>query len=143
MEINSSTLEKGILASIIIVLCFTFFDDDEKIINEEPKILKEYFKEHPLVAWKSNDKGGDVVKIRYKINTSDRRLWIYDSDGELVHKQPFSRDPMPDGTPRDFTYNWRLYKTERTIDVGPGTYTIILGGDVEGGYGQLSTEINI
>ena len=38
MEINSSTLEKGIIASIIIVLCFTFFDDDEKIINEEPKI---------------------------------------------------------------------------------------------------------
>ena len=84
MEINSSTLEKGIIASIIIVLCFTFFDDDEKIINEEPKILKEYFKEHPLVAWKSTDKGGDVVKIRYKINTSDRRLWIYDSDGRLV-----------------------------------------------------------
>ena len=52
--------------------------------------------------------------------------------GELVHKQPFSRDPkLSDGTYRDFVYTWKLYHTEWTDSIDSGTYQIIVGGDFE------------
>ena len=53
-------------------------------------------------------------------------------------KQPYDRDPNDDGTPRTFTYLWKTYKTERTIDLPEGEYLIVLGGKYEGGYGQIS-----
>ena len=37
---------------------------------------------------------------------------------------------------------WKTYKTERTIDLPEGTYEIILGGEYEGGYGQISVVYN-
>ena len=51
--------------------------------------------------------------------------------------------PWPDGRYRDFTYVWKLYKTERTIDIPAGEYEIVVGGAYEGGFGQLKTTIKI
>ena len=78
------------------------------------------------------------------MNSSNTKLWIYDVDTDrLVHEQPFTRDPWPDGRYRDFTYVWKLYKTERTIDIPTGEYEIVVGGAHEGGFGQLKTTIKI
>ena len=121
---------------IAVVIGLTLRPEKEEVVPI-PKV--ENFDEHPLTAWKD----GKFVKIKYIVDEPNRRLWIYNNDtGELIHKQPYDRDPSDDGTPRTFTYLWKTYKTERTIDLLPGTYQIILGGEYEGGYGQLSILYN-
>ena len=85
-----------------------------------------------------------IVKIKYRVTRSNTKLWIYDVEtGVLVHEQPFDRDPWSDGRYRDFTYIWKLYKTERTKNIPSGQYEIVVGGRYEGGFGQLKTKINI
>ena len=61
----------------------------------------------------------------------------------LVHEQSIIRDPWPDGRHRDFTYVWKLYKTERSQYIPPGEYKIVVGGKHPGGFGQLKTNIKI
>ena len=83
------------------------------------------------------------MKIKYRVTRSNTKLWIYDVEtGVLVHEQPFDRDPWDDGRHRDFTYIWKLYKTERTKYIPSGQYEIVVGGRYEGGFGQLKTKIN-
>ena len=37
---------------------------------------------------------GDLREIKYRVDTRDTKLWIYDLDtGKLVHEQPYTRDP--------------------------------------------------
>ena len=117
---------------IVIVVGLTLIPKEEQVIPEPiPEIP---FESYPLKAWRD----GRVVKIKYRVDEPNRRLWIYNNGGELIHKQPYDRDPNDDGTPRTFTYLWKTYKTERTIDLPEGEYLIVLGGKYEGGYGQIS-----
>ena len=101
------------------------------------------------MAWKSthekwDGKEGDIVKIKYRVTRSNTKLWIYDTKTtELVHEQSIIRDPWPDGRHRDFTYVWKLYKTERSQHISSGEYEIVVGGLHEGGFGQLKTSIII
>ena len=46
---------------------------------------------------------------------------------------------------RDFTYTWKLYQTEWTNEIQPGTYQIIVGGNYEphSANGKVSTLIDI
>ena len=136
----TEVLEYIIAGTIIFILAFVFFNEpEEQVYVPEPPSF-EQFEDWPIVAWFEKDRRGPTVKIRYRIENSNTRLWIYDTEtGELVHKQPFSRDPNLDGTYKDFTYVWKLYKSERTIEISTGIYNIIVGGDFEptklhGGY---------
>ena len=122
---------------IAVVIGLTLRPEKEEVIPEPTAEIS--FNEHPLKAWRD----GNFVKIKYRVDRPNQRLWIYNNDtGELVHKQPYDRDPNDDGTSRTFTYLWKTYKTERTIDLPEGTYEIVLGGEYEGGFGQISVLYN-
>ena len=133
MEINSKILEYGLITAIFFILIFVFSGDpkpEEKW--EKPTIVEEEFDDNPIFTWRSEDKRGDVLKIKYRITNTNTKLWIFDvNTGEVVHEQPFDRDPNLDGTYRDFTYTWKLYRTERTIDMYAGTFQIVVGGIYE------------
>mgnify|MGYP001175022816 CR=1 FL=1 len=130
MNVDVKHLEYGIMFAIFIVLMFLFREEKEEVIvYEKPDISLEEFDSYPLIAWRDRDNKGDVYKIRYRIERQNTKLWIIDYEtGEVVHEQPFDRDPPQDGQYKDFTYTWRLYRTERTIDIYPGTFQIIVGG---------------
>jgi hypothetical protein len=139
----TEVLEYIIAATIVFILAFVFFHEPEPQVYIPDPPNFDQFEDWPIVAWFENDRRGPTVKIRYRIEKQNTRIWIYDSEtDELVHKQPFSRDPNLDGTSKDFTYVWKLYKSERTIDIDFGIYNIIVGGDMEptklhGGYSTM------
>ena len=54
-------------------------------------------------------------------------FYMFNENGKLVHMTPLSLDPFKDGRRRVETYTWRLYRTEWSSDVTPGTYTIVVG----------------
>ena len=127
--------------AILYLLGTVFFDQPTtEELYPEPVYTQQQFDDYPLMAWLSEDRRGQTVKIRYRVDSNNTKIWIYDYEtGLLVHEQPFTRDPHSNGIHRDFTYVWKLYQTERTIDIGPGTYEIIVGGKHEptslhGGY---------
>jgi len=127
-------IEIVLFGLIMVVLGITYFGDDEVVEGvQKPIVSQEEFDEYPLYAWKSthekwNGKIGDIVKIRYRVKSSNTKIWVIDSNFKVVHEQSVKRDPRPDGTPRDFTGTWKLYKSERTQYIEPGDYTIIVGG---------------
>jgi hypothetical protein len=130
MNIDVKYLEYGVIIAICIVLMLIFREEEkEVIVYPKPDITLEEFDAFPLMAWRAVDNKGDVCKIRYRIERENTKLWIFDYEtGEVVHEQPFDRDPKQDGQYKDFTYTWRLYKSERTIDIYPGTFQIVVGG---------------
>ena len=84
-------------------------------------------------------KPGDKVEEEIVIDED-----TYDTKtNNLVHEQSIVRHPGSDGKPRDFTWVWKLYKTERTRYIPPGEYEIVVGGLYEGGFGQLKMRIII
>jgi len=150
MEIDTRLLEKILITLIVIILSLTYLNvaEEEEVIKD-PIINQDSFEIFPLIAWKSTHKKwdgteGDIVKIRYRVEKKNTKLWIYDVETErLVHEQSIIRDPWPDGRHRDFTYIWKLYKTERSQYIPSGEYKIVVGGKHPGGFGQLKTIITI
>ena len=149
IEMSTDRLEKIIIALIFFLLSLTYFTTKEETVKPEFVINEDAFNIFPLIAWKDthkkwDGKEGDIVKIKYRVTRSNTKLWIYDTKTtELVHEQSIIRDPWPDGRHRDFTYVWKLYKTERSQHISPGEYEIVVGGLHEGGFGQLKTNIII
>ena len=150
IKISNDILERVVIVLIAICISLYFMNKDEKKHNKnEITINEDAFDIYPLLAWKDTHKKwdgeqGSIVNIRYRVHRNNTKLWIYNSEtNELVHEQPFERDPKKDGTPRDFTYVWKLYKTERTKHIPSGEYEIVVGGMYEGGFGHLKTNINI
>ena len=148
MEISTKSLEYMLVCSILIVIMWIFREEkQEEITYPQPDISEQQFDSHPLIAWPAVDKKGNVCKIKYRVETNDTKLWIYDFDtGKLVHEQPYTRDPSrQDGSYRDFTYTWKLYKTEWTDKISSGTYQIIIGNNYEphSASGKVSTLIDI
>ena len=150
MEIDTKLAEKILFTLIVVLLSLTYLNvaEEEEVI-QDPIINQDSFEIFPLIAWKSihekwDGKDGDIVKIRYRAEKKNTKLWIYDAEtGRLVHEQSIIRDPWPDGRHRDFTYVWKLYKTERSQHIPPGDYEIVVGGKHPGGFGQLKTIITI
>tara|TARA_Y100001951_G_C11084893_1_gene153441 strand:- start:13 stop:465 length:453 start_codon:yes stop_codon:yes gene_type:complete len=144
-------LEIVLFGLIMVVLGITYFGDDEAVESvQKPIVSQEEFDEYPLYAWKDthetwDGKIGDIVKIRYRVKNSNTKIWVIDSNFTVVHEQSVKRDPKPDGTPRDFTWTWKLYKSERTQHIEPGTYTIIVGGMYKptSTMGKLTYQIKI
>ena len=149
MILETEKLEKIIIGLIFLTLSLTFILSPKDELKQEFKIDKNTFESFPLIAWKTTHEKwdgawGDIVKIKYRVTRSNTKLWIYDVEtGVLVHEQPIDRDPWSDGRYRDFTYVWKLYKTERTKNIPSGQYEIVVGSRYEGGFGQLKTKINI
>jgi len=113
------------LTAISIVIAFIILPDKEVPITAIDFVSTEQFDEYPLVAWSDTDKKGDVIKIKYRVFKDKTYIKVYDMTGKVVHKQPFTRSPWDDGTPRDFTYNWTLYYTQDYGDeIPPGDYEI-------------------
>ena len=124
------TLQEKIIIILLVVICiFIFMPDDKSEVVAEP-IVSEEFDKYPLVAWKDthekwNGKQDDIVKIKYRVFNKDTFIQIINSEGEVVHVQPFQRSPWDDGRYRDFTYTWMLYYTEDYgDDIPPGEYQI-------------------
>ena len=149
IKIDTEVVERIIIALIFLTISLTFILKPEEKVKEEFVINEDSFNIFPLMAWKSthekwDGKEGDIVKIKYRVTRSNTKLWIYDIEtGKLVHEQSIIRDPWPDGRHRDFTYVWKLYKTERSQYIPPGEYEIRIGGLYEGGFGNLKTRIKI
>ena len=146
---NTNRLERIIIALIFLTISLTFILNPKEEVKKEVVINEESFEDHPLVAWRDthkkwNGEQGDIVKIKYRVTNINTKLWIYDvKTDKLVYEQYLQRDPWPDGRYRDFTYVWKLYKTERSQYIPPGEYQIVVGGLHEGGFGQLKTKIKI
>ena len=149
MILETEKIERIIIVLIFLILSLTFILSPKDDLKQEFKIDENSFEIFPLIAWKTTHEKwdgawGDIVKIKYRVTRSNTKLWIYDVEtGVLVHEQPFDRDPWSDGRHRDFTYIWKLYKTERTKYIPSGQYEIVVGSRYEGGFGQLKTKINI
>ena len=149
MKIDKTTLEWILIASISVVLVFTFVDFGDAPTKEEVIMESFDYEDFPLVAWFDTEEKWDgsmqhVVKIKYRVFNHNSRIWIYDINGSVVHKQPYDRDPKDDGTPRDFTYSWRLYKSEWSDAIQSGDYTIRMGfGDPDTGDSQRKINITI
>jgi len=147
MRINLTELEWWLVAITSMVLFYTFADFSDVPIKQEVVIDEMAYEDFPLIAWFDTEEKwdksiGDVVKIKYRVFNHNSRIWVYDENGYVVHKQPYDRDPSDDGTPRDFTYSWRLYKSEWSDEIEPGDYTITMGfGD--SGTGDNRRRINI
>ena len=130
MGIDKTKLEWILIASIGVILVFTFGNFGDEPIKQEVVIDESGYEDYPLVAWKDtqekwNGKLGDIVKIKYRVFNDDTFIQVVDSEGQLVHIQPFQRSPWDDGRYRDFTYTWMLYYTEDYgEDIPPGEYQI-------------------
>ena len=121
--------EKIVIVLTIAVLAFVYAPRKERVVDNTPIIGKE-FEDYPLLAWedtqkKWNGEQGNIVKIKYRVFNEDTFIQVVDSEGQLVHVQPFERSPWGDGRYRDFTYTWMLYYTEDYgDDIPPGEYQI-------------------
>ena len=147
MNIPTYMLDKILIGLIAITLLYIFYPKDDGEIKKEVIIDEMAYEDFPLIAWFDTEEKWDgsiqpVVKIKYRVFDHNSRIWIYDINGSVVHKQPYDRDPKDDGTPRDFTYSWRLYKSEWSDAIQSGDYTITMGfGDP--GTGDNQRKINI
>ena len=120
--------ETGLICAIGLVLFFTISDIGNTEVGSVSNIPSdELFYEYPLVAWQTENKDGDIVKIKYLVEEENTKVRVYDSQGKKVHEQPFDLDRHRDGRERIMIYNWKLYKTEWSQNIVPGTYTIIVG----------------
>jgi hypothetical protein len=130
MRIDKTTIEWILIASIGVILIFTFGNFGDDPTKKEVIIDGSDYEDYPLVAWEDTQKKwngelGDVVKIKYRVFNDDTFIQIVNDENVVVHTQPFQRSPWEDGRYRDFTYTWMLYYTEDYgNDIPPGEYEI-------------------
>jgi hypothetical protein len=137
-------LELALISAICFVLGFIlYYDGPETQSQNEQQV--ENFDEYPLTAWQTTDrKGGECVKVKYRVQKDNTRLYMYNSNGKKVHQQPISLSPHKDGRDRVETYVWKLYRTEWTDKIPPGEYLIIVGTDYDKSQSRnLTIEIDI
>jgi len=150
MKLEEQKIEYIITSLIVVILLITFWPTREVIVTEQVYVGEEEFNQYPLIAWpdtheKWNGKEGDIVRVKYRVTSKNTKLWMFDvSTGKLVHEQSYHRDPWEDKH-RDFTYVWKLYKSERSDYIPPGTYEIIIGGMYKptSNVGKITTIITI
>ena len=142
---NDSIIELILIGGILFCLGFVLFwqPNEEEHVDLEPSI--EEFYRYPLQAWQTTDlQGGDCIKVKYKVQKENTRLYMYNSQGKIVHMSPISLDPFKDGRERIETYVWKLYRTEWTSQTGPGEYQIVVGTDYDRKpFRNLNIEIDI
>jgi len=118
--------ELGLIIAIGFVLAFVFLTPDETAIQSEPPMVEFY--DFPLQAWQTLDKRGkECVKIKYLVDRSNTKLYMFNRNGKIVHKQPLALSPHKNDRDRVETYVWKLYRTEWTDNISPGKYQIVVG----------------
>ena len=129
---NEELLEIILIGAICFTIGFTFFwgpSEDVVDTNNEPT-MKE-FNQYPLQAWQTLDiNGGDAVKVRFRVQKDNTRLYMINSKGKTVHMTPLSYDRYKDRD-RIETYVWKLYRTEWSSQIPAGEYQIIVGSDYD------------
>ena len=142
---DNTLLELVLVTLICFCLGFAFFYNPKSESQNETEPSIEEFYRYPLQAWQTTDvHGGDCVKIKYKIQKENTRLYMYNSQGKMVHMSPISLDPFKDGRERIETYVWKLYRTEWTSQTAPGEYQIVVGTDYDRKpFRNLNIEIDI
>ena len=148
INISTDNVEKIIIFLIFLVLSITYFTIGNEDVKPEVVIDMSDYEDFPLMAWFDTEEKWDgsiqpIVKIKYRVFDHNSRIWVYNANGYVVHKQPYDRDPKDDGTPRDFTYSWRLYKSEWSDKIEPGDYTIKMGYDTKNTGGIMQIVITI
>ena len=84
IKIDTEVVERIIIALIFLTISLTFILKPEEKVKEEFVINEDSFNIFPLMAWKSthekwDGKEGDIVKIKYRVTTSNTKLWIYNT----------------------------------------------------------------
>ena len=120
-----------IISSLIaLILLYTFIPKDKIEIKED--IIEEI----PVIqAWKDTHEkwdgtDGDIVKIKFMVENRNTKLWVKDMAGKIVHKTPFSVNPYSEESNKPtkiYSYVWKLYKSQRSREILPGDYEIIVG----------------
>ena len=118
-----------ILSSLIaITLIYVIIPKDKPTIKQEETVV-----EIPAIeAWKDTHEKwdgdiGDIVKIKFLVESPGTKLWVRDMAGRIVHELPFKIGLLPDKPNRIYAYVWKLYDSERTQYIFPGDYEIIVG----------------
>ena len=100
MSKDLTPIELILISAICFTLGFVIFfrgSDEPQSVISEPSM--EDFDFFPLQAWQTTDKdGGDAIKIKYKVEDENTRLYMINTKGKVVHKQPISLDPFRDGS---------------------------------------------
>ena len=125
-----------LILGIIFSLVYVFWPISEL----EETIPMVSVDEEPIQVWKETHKKlngdmGDILKIKYKIDKDNTKLWITDlNTGRMVHEQPFSMSPYSDSHNKQSRVNiyiWKLYDGEHGNKyVPPGDYEICVGRSI-------------
>jgi len=125
-----------LILGIIFSLVYVFWPVSE--LEETIPVVS--VEEEPIQVWKETHKKlngdmGDILKIKYKIDKDNTKLWITDlNTGRMVHEQPFSMSPYPDSHNKQSRVNiyiWKLYDGEHGNKyVPPGDYEICVGTSI-------------
>jgi len=125
-----------LILGIIFSLVYVFWPVSE--LEETIPVVS--VEEEPIQVWKETHKKlngdmGDMLKIKYKIDKDNTKLWITDlNTGRMVHEQPFSMSPYPDSHNKQSRVNiyiWKLYDGEHGNKyVPPGDYEICVGTSI-------------
>ena len=125
-----------LILGIIFSLVYVFWPISE--LEETIPVVS--VEEEPIQVWKETHKKlngdmGDILKIKYKIDKDNTKLWITDlNTGRMVHEQPFSMSPYPDSHNKQSRVNiyiWKLYDGEHGNKyVPPGDYEICVGTSI-------------
>ena len=118
-----------LVASITALILFYIIIPKEKTTTKQEEIIEEI---PAIEAWidtheKWNGEIGDIVKIKFLVESPRTKLWVIDMAGRVVHELPFFVAPLPNKPSRVYGHVWKLYESERTQYILPGEYEIIVG----------------
>ena len=118
-----------LVASITALILFYIIIPKEKHTTKQEEIIEEI---PAIEAWidtheKWNGEIGDIVKIKFLVESPRTKLWVIDMAGRVVHELPFFVAPLPNKPSRVYGHVWKLYESERTQYILPGEYEIIVG----------------
>ena len=118
-----------LVASITALILFYIIIPKEKPTTKQEEIIEEI---PAIEAWidtheKWNGEIGDIVKIKFLVESPRTKLWVIDMAGRVVHELPFFVAPLPNKPSRVYGHVWKLYESERTLYILPGEYEIIDG----------------
>tara|TARA_A100001011_G_scaffold396360_1_gene494000 strand:- start:356 stop:775 length:420 start_codon:yes stop_codon:yes gene_type:complete len=118
-----------LVASITALILFYIIIPKEKPTTKQEEIIEEI---PAIEAWidtheKWNGKIGNIVKIKFLVESPRTKLWVIDMAGRIVHELPFFVSPLPNKPSRVYGHVWKLYESERTQYILPGEYEIIVG----------------
>ena len=118
-----------LVASITALILFYIIIPKEKPTTKQEEIIDEI---PAIEAWidtheKWNGEIGDIVKIKFLVESPLTKLLVIDMAVRVVHELPFFVAPLPNKPSRVYGHVWKLYESERTQYILPGEYEIIVG----------------